>query len=329
MLTGFAIHLQSKGLAQNTVRLTLSRAEKILDECSPLNLETFEQFIVKLFETVSASAVNKYIQAIKLYGKFKKLEWTEELRQVKEQSQPRVLLSDTEIEQIIHCKPIPDRLSVFWATIAFTGARPTEIATLKRSDVDLSNKLIYITATKTKTTRTIPISDILQPILEEYLPTVPNELLFYVKGKPDKAMYSDQLRADFRERLKTCGIRKKVTPYSLRHSFITRILDNEANLFAVQGIVGHKKANTTQEYYKGSIKAMRKAARRDPMNHTVLTPEQLLKQSIEELEKSGIFDNPSITYQISKTKIVIEISPQKCHSEKDEASLSKVSLALG
>lgn len=328
-MTGFDIHLRSKGLAPNTVRLTLSRVEKILSECSPLNLETFEQFIVKLFETVSESAVNKYIQALKLYGKYKRLNWTEDIRQVKEQSKPRVLLSDSEIEQIINTKPPPDRLSVFWATIAFTGARPTEIATLTRSDIDLESKLIYITATKTKTTRTIPISDILQPILEDYLPTVPKDLLFYVKGKPDKPMYSDQLRANFKERLKICCIRKKVTPYSLRHSFITRILDNEANLFAVQGIVGHKKANTTQEYYKGSLKAMRKAASRDPMNQSVLTPQQALQRVAEELQKSGIFENEGITYQLSKNKIVIEIEPKRCNSENNEYSLAKVRTSLG
>jgi len=328
MMTGFAIHLKSKGLAQNTVRLTLSRTERILNECQPLTKETFETFLVALFDSVSAAAVNKYIQAIKAYGAYQNISWTKELKQVKEQSAPRFLLSDEEIEQIIEVKPLPDRLSVFWATIAFTGARPSEIASLTKDSVDLKTGTIYITATKTKSTRTVPISDRLKLVLNEYIPSVPNQLLFYIKGKPNKPMYSDQLRADFRDRLKKLGITKKVTPYSLRHSFITRILDNEANLFAVQGIVGHKKADTTQAYYKESLKAKRKATRRDPMNAMVLSPEQRLKQTVEELQKTGIFETPGITYQISNNKIIIELSTEKRTVEANETSLAALRLAL-
>lgn len=133
-----------------------------------------------------------------------------------------------------------------------TGMRVSELITLKLSDVNLS--LNYIQCHDTDKVRIIPIENAAKSALSRYLKEVrPNmcgdsEYLFTnCKGEP-------MSRQGFWKLIKAyaakAGIDKDITPHMIRHSFASHMVNNGADLRAVQEMLGHSTISTTQIYLK-------------------------------------------------------------------------------
>lgn len=274
------------------------RIEIVTDYVDIFDEDSVQGFIVNLIQTQSpsGSTINKYIYAIKKYCDFLGVEWTQNIKKVREKSAPKVLLSEEESEALISLNPPPSKYGMFWMCLYYSGARPSEIARLDVDCVDFNQKVYIIKESKTGRGRTIPIVEPVIPFLKDYIKSIDTYLLFPTNGKPDKPVEHPAYAKDFKKRIKELGIRKNVTPYSFRHSLITRLLDNGANLFDVQNIVGHKKADTTAQYYQYSLKSMVKAINRDSAVATKIGGKAIIKKIIEDIESHNLQENKDIDY---------------------------------
>ena len=135
-----------------------------------------------------------------------------------------------------------------------TGVRVSELLSLTLGDVHLSLGFIRCVGKGSKE-RIIPMGQVAIHALEQYLqhgrPKIANP-----KKRTDVLFLnhhgSPLSRQGFWKILKQlsvkAGIEKELTPHTLRHSFATHLLENGADLRAVQEMLGHADISTTQIY---------------------------------------------------------------------------------
>jgi integrase/recombinase XerD len=134
-----------------------------------------------------------------------------------------------------------------------TGLRVSELVGLKRREVNLDSGYL-MTVGKGNKERLVPIGESARDKVGTYL--------FVVRAKLDPPganpfLFLSRLGADMsrqafwnivKKRALMAGIRKSISPHTLRHSFATHLLENGADLRSVQIMLGHADLSTTQIY---------------------------------------------------------------------------------
>ena len=133
-----------------------------------------------------------------------------------------------------------------------TGMKVTEIIDLNIGDVNLKENTV--TCKSGRKTRTIPLGALAEDALKEYIEEARPIL---IKSEEDKALFvnmngSRLTRQGFWKIVKyykeQANIDKDITPHVLRHSFATHLLQNGADLKAIQTMLGHSDISSTQVY---------------------------------------------------------------------------------
>jgi integrase/recombinase XerD len=80
-----------------------------------------------------------------------------------------------------------------------------------------------------------------------------------------------QLNRAVHEAAEAAGIRKRVTPHTLRHSFATHLLEQDVDIRIIQVLLGHSKLDTTALYARVATKTIRAVT--SPLEHLTLLME--------------------------------------------------------
>jgi len=145
-----------------------------------------------------------------------------------------------------------------------SGLRISEACLLKVSDLDMDNMLISVKG-KGGRERLVPFGEIAGDFLKEYISKIRDQikgnrsseyLFISKKGGPINRKSAWRLLKRYIER---AGINKNITPHTLRHSFATHLLQNNADLRSVQELLGHIDISTTQIYTHLVSKELEKA----------------------------------------------------------------------
>jgi len=134
-----------------------------------------------------------------------------------------------------------------------TGLRVSELVALRPADLNLEVGYL-VTLGKGSKERLVPLGDTAREMLKDYLKTGRGKLL---KGKLSDVLFPNRFgkemsRQGFFKIIKKyalrAGIRKQISPHTLRHSFASHLLENGADLRSVQMMLGHADISTTQIY---------------------------------------------------------------------------------
>ena len=137
-------------------------------------------------------------------------------------------------------------------TLYCTGMRISELTELKLSQIQL-NKKYLIAYGKGQKERICQLGDEAVAALRKYISEVrikwihtPTDLCFL--NYQGKHLSRNYLFKYIKELAQKAGIKKEISPHTLRHSFATHLLQNDVSLRVVQAMLGHENISTTQIY---------------------------------------------------------------------------------
>lgn len=141
------------------------------------------------------------------------------------------------------------RQRAFLEVLYATGCRLSEIKKLNRKDIDYHAKSCKVIGKGDKE-REVYFSYKAMYHLEKYLDsrTDQNDALMVSERKPHGRLSSRTIQREISMIAKQAGLEKQVSPHTLRHTFATLLLNNGAEISAVQALLGHENPSTTQIY---------------------------------------------------------------------------------
>lgn len=136
-----------------------------------------------------------------------------------------------------------------------TGIRVSELVNIKVKDIDFYNNQILILGKGNKE-RYVIFGNTLKDMLKEYI-SIKSDSEYLITNKYNKKMSTRSIEEIVKKIVKIDGIKNKVTPHTIRHTFATHMLNEGAGLRVVQELLGHENLKTTEVYTHVSNERLR------------------------------------------------------------------------
>ncbi len=260
-----------RNLSANSVSAYISDVEKLQSFLYNQNVslvtagrEIVQQFIYQLHDLgISPNSQARILSGIKSFYNFLRLDDYISVNPTDLIDTPKIgrklpeVLSIEEIDMVLR---VPDlsttegqRNKAIIETIYSCGLRVSEAVNLKFTDIYADQGYIIVTGKGNKQ-RLIPISDSALNEINKYM-LFRNEQK--IKKGYDNFVFINRLGTTLsrimifniiKDYCDKAGIKKTISPHTLRHSFATHLLEGGANLRAIQMMLGHEKITTTEIY---------------------------------------------------------------------------------
>jgi integrase/recombinase XerD len=223
-------------------------------------LEDIRRFQLHLAETdVSICNRNRIMTGLRFLFRvtLRRLDLAEEVYHIREPQKLPAVMSVDEIKRLLAVASSL-KTRVLLSLGYGCGLRASEIVRLKVKHIDRAQNIIRIEQSKGRKDRNVMLSDEMLGLLRQWWKTRPSRYdagiplqerwLFPSRKSAGRPMTTRQLNRLFHEAAEAAGIKKGVTPHTLRHSFATHLLEQDTNLRKIQLLLGHEKLETTARY---------------------------------------------------------------------------------
>jgi integrase/recombinase XerD len=166
-------------------------------------------------------------------------------------------LSEDEVEALLSApntdEPLGHRDRAMLEVLYATGLRVSELINLKQSQINFNQGVLRIVG-KGDRERLIPLTDESQRWIRDFIDGARMEILlerqtdYLFPTRRGDRMTRQAFWHIIKRYAEKAGIRKKMSPHSLRHAFATHLLNRGADLRVVQLLLGHSDLSTTQIY---------------------------------------------------------------------------------
>jgi len=259
-----------KSLSENSIKAYVRDVNKLAEvfrDISPdeISFHDIEKFVVSNeIHSISTHSQARLISGIKAFFRFMIYEGLLESNPVQLLEAPKLkrklpdVLSVEEINKMINCIDLShlhgDRDKAMIEMLYGCGLRVSELTTLRISDLYFDDGFIRVIGKGNKE-RLVPVGSLSIKAVNIYMEYHRNKLnakkgdndilfLNHRRGRLSRAAIFDLIK-----RLAVqAGIKKNISPHTLRHSFATHLIENGANIRSVQEMLGHKSISTTEIY---------------------------------------------------------------------------------
>ena len=231
-----------------------------IDEVNEIKYENINEFIKNQSTFKASSSVARMCSSIRSFHRF--LNFKYEIKDPSlnlEVSDKRkrlpVFASVSEVDKIMSyfTNDNVDVLNHALLELIYScGLRVSEATKLTINQLSFEQKIVRIIRKGNKE-RIIPIADSSIIIIKEYYDNVrplwlkKKTNLFFI-NKHGKHITTEYVEIMIKSVCEAVGIKKKITPHKLRHSFATHLLDGGADLRIIQELLGHSDIKTTEIY---------------------------------------------------------------------------------
>jgi integrase/recombinase XerD len=261
-----------KGLSKNTIEAYSHGLNRFLNHLREHEIQEWvkvTKFDVKVFllslkkQGLSVKTVVRNLAAIRTFFKFLLQEGILEVNPVDELESPKMaktlpkILSLKEVEQLLEQPNLQTSLGIrdraMLECLYATGMRVSELIQLPINQVNLEGGYVRLYGKGSKE-RIVPLGREAIRWVTLYLETTREKL---ARGRESQSLFISRSgkgisRQRFWKNLKVygqrAGLRKRITPHLLRHSFASHLLERGADLRSVQMMLGHVDISTTQIY---------------------------------------------------------------------------------
>ena len=262
-----------RGLAQNSIMsytqdlsklINFVKTNELPDGPVDISKETMQQFVYEHAKTVNPRSQARMISGLKSFFNYLIFEDLREDNPLELIESPKIgrklpdTLSTEEINDLIRAidlsSPHGERNRAILETLYGCGLRVSELINLKISDLFFEEDFIKVTGKGDKQ-RFVPISPVNKKYIDLYRQHVRvhqsiqkghEDILFLNRlgKKLSRAMVFEIIKR-LSEKI---GLNKNISPHTFRHSFASHLLQNGADLRAIQQMLGHESITTTEVY---------------------------------------------------------------------------------
>ncbi|WP_289062073.1 site-specific tyrosine recombinase XerD [uncultured Zobellia sp.] len=262
-----------RGLSDNSIKnyswdisklIAFLKNNSLEDSPKQIKKETLQQFIYEVAKTMNPRSQARIISGLKSFFNYLVFEGYREDNPLDLIESPKIgrklpdTLSEDEINSIIGAidlsKAEGERNRAMLETLYGCGLRVSELVDLKISDLFFEEGFIKVTGKGDKQ-RFVPISE----VNKKYITIYRNEVRVHQdikKGFEDILFLNRRGRQLTRAMIFTIiknlavviNLKKSISPHTFRHSFATHLLQNGADLRAIQQMLGHESITTTEVY---------------------------------------------------------------------------------
>lgn len=262
-----------RGLSPNSISnysMDLKKLAGYLDEQGvddkPIKIdkEIVQQFVYEIAKEVNPRTQARIISGLKGFFNYLVFEDYREDNPMDLIETPKIgrklpdTLSEDEINQLIAAidlsKPEGERNRAILETLYGCGLRVSELINLKLSDLYFDEDFILVTGKGNKQ-RFVPISEVNKKYINIYWKEIRTHLTikkehedFVFLNRRGKQLTRAMIFTIVKQLAEEIGLKKNISPHTFRHSFATHLLENGADLRAIQQMLGHESITTTEVY---------------------------------------------------------------------------------